>query len=314
MSKEGVTIHADRDPFFLPWPDWVLASGSDTILAMTHPVIDDTNNAESAYFQRNGPAETSGGVRCSRFVSTSYAQGTWQPDELHMAPVSGLVVSEVEAHQKDDEFVTGRISFDILGKLHAGDLTITTETIRPGRTIELVESTVAAGGRSVLRARIWRLRGQDHEASQMPPLPEELAPVDQCASEDGLKQWPGGFIQSVQARVAEDHGPGHGRGWLTSDVALIHREPSTPLARLMGFVDTANGIAPVLPAGPNGYMYPNVDLTIHLVREPVGEWLGLATQTAVGEQGLGINTAQLYDENGFFGRSEQLQTIRQMPS
>lgn len=268
---------------------------------------------DTAYFRRTAPPKTDRSVdptRISLFESTSHAQGTWQPDELHMAPVTGLVVSELEAHDKRDDFVTGRMSFDILGKLHDGEQRVSTRTVRPGRTIELIESTLESGGRPVLRARAWRLQRQSLDAAAIPPSPTNLAPVEKCIADDRLQQWPGGFIASVQTRVADDHAAGHGRGWIASGVELIAGERTSSLANLMALADTANGVAPVLPAGKGGYIFPNVDLTLHLVREPVGEWLGLATSTVVGSEGLGINTAELYDENGFFGRSEQLQTVR----
>ena len=37
----------------------------------------------------------------------------------------------------------GRISLDIFGLIHFGDVSVTTHIIRPGRTIELVETTMA---------------------------------------------------------------------------------------------------------------------------------------------------------------------------
>ncbi|WFP15228.1 thioesterase family protein [Citricoccus muralis] len=271
---------------------------------------------DTAYFRRTAPADThtsETATRVSLFESTRHAQGTWQEDELHMAPVSGLVVAELEAHEKRDDFVTGRLSFDILGKLHEGKQRVTTRTIRPGRTIELVESTLESGGRTVLRARAWRLQRQKLDPEAILPLPSNLTPVEECVADDRLQQWPGGFIASVQTRVAHDHAAGHGRGWIASGVELIAGETTSSLASLMALADTANGVAPVLPAGKGGYVFPNVDLTLHLVREPVGAWLGLATSTVVGSEGLGINSAELYDERGFFGRSEQLQTVRPVP-
>lgn len=271
---------------------------------------------ETAYFRRTAPADTESSEKATRvslFESTRHAQGTWQEDELHMAPVSGLVVAELEAHEKRDNFVTGRLNFDILGKLHEGEQKVTTRTIRPGRTIELVGSTLESGGRAVLRLRAWRLQRQNLDPAALPAAPSNLTPVVECVPDDQIHRWPGGFIASVESRLAADHGTGHGRGWIRSTVHVIAGEQTSPLANLMALADTANGVAPVLPAGKGGYVFPNVDLTLHLVREPVGEWLGLATSTVVGSEGLGINSAELYDERGYFGRSEQLQTVRPVP-
>src|SRR5690625_2808788 len=112
-----------------------------------------TQPHETAYFRRTKPIEISEDVRTSFFVSTPHAQGAWQEDELHMAPVSGLVAAELEAYQPRKDFITTRISFDILGKLHAGEVKVVTETVRPGRTIELIQFTVFAQCRAVLVVR-----------------------------------------------------------------------------------------------------------------------------------------------------------------
>src|SRR5690625_1832435 len=120
-----------------------------------------TQPHETAYFRRTKPIEISEDVRTSFFVSTQHAQGAWQEDELHMAPVSGLVAAELEAYHPRKDFLTSRISFDILGKLHAGEVKVVTETIRPGRTIELIQSTVYAQGRAVLVGRTWKVIASD---------------------------------------------------------------------------------------------------------------------------------------------------------
>src|SRR5699024_8375688 len=99
---------------------------------------------DTAFFRRTKPIELSEDVRTSYFVATSHGGGAWQHDGLHVAPVSGLVAAQLEAYQPREDFITTRSSFDILGKLHAGEVKVVTESVRPGRTIELTQSTVYA--------------------------------------------------------------------------------------------------------------------------------------------------------------------------
>ena len=267
-----------------------------------------------ANFQRTAPARAEAGVRTAEFDSVVHAQGAWRDDELHMAPVSGLMTAEILAHEPRPELRLARLSFEILGTLHFGPLTVTTRTVRPGRTIELVESTLAARGRDVLVARAWRLLTSDtsdvtvtHDA--------DLTPREECEPYPVMgERWPGGYIRSLQMRVAADHSAGHGRCWSTTAVDMIAGEKTADLVRLMGMVDTANGVAAVLPNGPGGFAFPNVDLQVHLYREPVGSWLGYATTSNLGEDGIGVTSAVLHDERGAFGRSEQIQTVRRIPS
>lgn len=269
-----------------------------------------STNPGTAYFRRIRPIELTEDIRTSYFESTIHAQGAWQDDELHMATVSGLVAAELEAFQPREDFMISRISFDILGKLHAGEIKVVTEMVRPGRTIELVQSTVYAQGRAVVVGRTWKIITSD--TSRVATIHDEpLPPVDDAEPWDGMSErWPGGFIKGLSTRILPDHAPGHGRIWLSSTTAMIEGEPTSPLVRLMGLIDTANGVAPLAHPIDDGAFFANVDLTIHLLREPVGEWLGLATSANIGLIGGGITSAVLHDSRGVLGRSQQAQTVR----
>ena len=269
-----------------------------------------TKIEDSAYFRRVKSIEMSEDVRTSYFVSTPHAGGAWQDDELHMAPVSGLVAAELEAYQPREDFITTRISFDILGKLHAGEVKVVTETVRPGRTIELIQSTVYAQGRAVLVGRTWKVIASD--TSKIAKLNDPtLPPVDQAEPWDEMsKRWPGGFIKSIEARKFADHTPGHGRVWITTDIDVIEGETPSPFVKLIGLTDTANGVAPIAEPSTDNVFFANVDLTIHFLREPVGAWLGFATSANIGATGGGITSAILYDADGILGRCEQSQTVR----
>ncbi|GAA2042869.1 thioesterase family protein [Yaniella flava] len=269
-----------------------------------------TQTEDTAYFRRTKPIEMTEDVRTSFFVSTIHAQGAWQEDELHMAPVSGLVAAELEAYQPREDFITTRISFDILGKLHAGEVKVVTETVRPGRTIELIQSTVYAQGRAVLVGRTWKVIASDttrianiHDP-ELPPV-EDAEPWDEMTG-----RWPGGFIRSIQARTFSDHAPGHGRVWITTDIDMIEGETPSPFVKLVGLADTANGLSPIAEPSRGDVFFANVDLTIHFLREPVGAWLGFAISANIGETGGGITSAILYDADGVVGRCEQSQTVR----
>ncbi len=271
---------------------------------------DTTQLEDTAYFRRTKPIEMTEDVRTSYFVSTLHAQGAWQEDELHMAPVSGLVAAELEAYQPRNDFITTRISFDILGKLHAGEVKVVTETVRPGRTIELIQSTVYAQSRAVLVGRTWKVIASD--TSRVAELTDgSLPPVEESEPWDGMStRWPGGFIRSITARKFSDHAPGHGRAWITSELDMIEGESTSPFVRLVGLADTANGLAPLAEPATDKVFFANIDLTLHFLREPVGQWLGLAISGNIGQTGGGITSAILYDTDGILGRSEQSQTVR----
>jgi hypothetical protein len=67
--------------------------------------------------------------------------------------------------------------------------------------------------------------------------------------------------------------------------------------------DFGNGVSSPLSFGD--WLFINPDLTIHLSRLPVGEWVGLESHTSAESQGIGISESRLWDEEGPIGRSVQ---------
>jgi hypothetical protein len=50
------------------------------------------------------------------------------------------------------------------------------------------------------------------------------------------------------------------------------------------------------------YLFVNSDLTINLLRRPVGEWICLDMRAALRPSGCGLAGSALYDVLGFIGR------------
>lgn len=255
----------------------------------------------SAYFVRTGPGT---------FRATEHTGGAWNPAEQHISPTTGLVLHEVERHVGDDGLVVGRITMEILGVVAIDDVAVEVEVLRPGRTIQLVEATVRQGGRPVVRARVWRLAVHDTAAvagGGPDPLPHPDTLAEQ--SLDGL--WPGHYIRSLRARAVRPSAPGRSTVWLRSVVDLVEGEEAGDLATYAALVDTANGTGPLLSA--TDWLFPNLELSIHLHRAPVAPWVGLDTTGTVGPTGQGVTSTVLHDVHGPVGRAEQLLTVRPRP-
>lgn len=242
------------------------------------------------------------------YRSTLHAQGAWNVGEQHMAPATGVLVHELQRFQPREGMRLVRISLDILGFIPGGEFTVTTQVTRPGRTIELLEARLEAGGRTSIVATAWRLLTSDtsevatSEDGAPLPAPEELAAWDMHS------MWPGGYIESLTCRYDPESVQGHGRVWFSNPYGMVLGEETTPLVKLLGMVDTANGIARRFD--PREWLFPNVDLQIHLYRDPVGEVLGLDTVQNAGPDGVGLTSSVLHDRQGPFGRAEQILTLR----
>ncbi|GEK80628.1 thioesterase family protein [Agrococcus baldri] len=251
-----------------------------------------------------------------RYAPTEQASGAWQPGEMHFAPLGGLLTHAIEQHRRPRHageaapLLLARMTFDILGFLALEETSVRVETRRPGRTIELTEATASIAGRDVAVARAWHSVAVDTtavEGGAAEPLP---SPADSLASEFGVN-WGGGYVRSVEYRECGGRAPGRNRAWQRTAHPLVSGEEVAPLARWIGLIDGANGIA--VRERPDRWMFPNLDLTIHLHRQPEGAWVGYDTTVSFGPAGHGITQTALHDEHGHVGFASQTLTVRPSP-
>ncbi len=241
-----------------------------------------------------------------RFQSTLHAQGAWQPGEQHLAPAAGLMLAEVERRLPTDKQIS-RASFDVLGIIPSGEFSIEVEVLRPGRSIELIGVCMRHDGQASIRGRIWRLAGSDTRAIQAVewmrlPSPGTMSPLAFSAV------WGGGFVRSLEVRQDSRSRPGRGRSWIRARHPLVAGEVDPLVAGFLKVVDTANGLVARHP--PDQVYFPNVDLTVHLVRQPIAGWVGFDTRVNVGPGGLGETSTILSDIDGPVGTVAQSLTVR----
>ncbi|MCK1794834.1 thioesterase family protein [Streptomyces sp. XM4193] len=261
--------------------------------------------APGSYYERVGEL---------RFKPTAHAGGAWADDEQHFSPVGGLIAHAIEQHlaasRPDSGLAVARISYDILGRIALDECEITVETVRPGRTIELLEAVLSIGGRAVTRARAWLLTSLDTSAVADTSV-ERLGAPEEFESWPMDELWPGGYIGSVEVRRRAGAVPGRSAAWIRTPLDLVAGEPSGALASYLALVDTANGIA--VRQSPREWMFPNTDLTVHLHRQPSGGWTGLDTSVSFGPGGHGVTSTVLHDVHGPVGTAAQILTVRPLP-
>ena len=94
--------------------------------------------------------------------------------------------------------------------------------------------------------------------------------------------------------------PGPAQVWLRMRQPLIEDEPDSPLTRVLVAADSGNGVSAALDY--RRWLFINTELTVHLVREPAGEWICLDAITRAGPEGVGLAESVLWDERGRLGR------------
>ena len=89
---------------------------------------------------------------------------------------------------------------------------------------------------------------------------------------------------------------------------LLEGESPGPYERVAAAADSGNGISAILDYKRD--LFVNSDLTINLLRRPVGEWICVDAQTWLGSQGCGLAESRLFDVAGLIGRASQSLSIR----
>ncbi|MFD1520712.1 thioesterase family protein [Pseudonocardia yunnanensis] len=250
------------------------------------------------------------GADGERFHATPSTTGPWFADAQHVGPPSALLVRALERCPSTADMQLSRITVEVLGPVPAGEVRVCADIERPGRTVELLAAEMHAGGRTVLRARAWRLALGDTsavavgEAHPLPP-PEQGTPRQELPP-----GWLPGFMNCVEWRWLRGWfgEPGPGTTWGRLRVPLVEGEAPSPLQRLAVLADTANGAAS--PLDLTSWLFVNTELTMHLHRPPVGEWMAVAAETVLGPTGMGTVSGVLFDERGHTGRSAQSVVLR----
>lgn len=254
----------------------------------------------AAYFTPLGP---------SRYRPTEHVGGAWALDEQHVAPALGLLCHAVEQdrdRRRGADVRVARLSYDILGPMPLEPMDVEVRVVRPGRTIELVEAALSCAGRVGVLLRAWLMQSHDSASvagSDLPPMPAPGSVPEWKAAE----VWPGGFIASAEVRRTTTS-PGRGQVWVRTETDLVAGEKVSPTAAAAGLLDIANGMN--VRAQPEEILFPNVDLTAHLLRTPQPGWLGLDTTVSFGADGLGLTSSVLHDEAGPLGSVQQCLTVR----
>lgn len=237
-----------------------------------------------------------------RWRATAHTTGPWDERFQHGGPPSALLGRAVEQRAPRDEMVVGRVTVEILGPIPVGELEVQSRIARPGRSVELVEAVLSAGGREVARAAAWRvLRTTQSIASRSapaPPLPEQSTPMRP-------EGWVDGYLSAVEWRLAEGGfgSPGPATAWTRLRHPLVPDEPDSPLTRVLAVADSGNGLSGELDVAR--WHFINPELTVHLHREAVGPWVCVEARTVISPGGVGLATTALSDLDGPLGVGAQ---------
>jgi acyl-coenzyme A thioesterase PaaI-like protein len=269
-------------------------------------------------------------------VPTGLCRGPWTADALHGGPVAALLAHALEAVPSDTPMFPARLTMELFRPVGFDPLLLGTRVVRPGRRVRVLEATLLRDGdgssRVLARATLQQIEirrvalpdGLEHVngPERRPPSPEQVPPQVPVAEPVGFEQLVDDNVAGVPRDLrfhtdAVEHRSagnllttlGRATDWIRLQVPLFAGEPLSRFERVAAAADFGNGISNVLPF--DDYVFVNTDLSIHLWRLPVDEWVCVDAVTRIGlEPGsgsVGLAESVLFDRRGRFGRA--LQTL-----
>jgi hypothetical protein len=195
-------------------------------------------------------------------------------------------------------------------------LHVATDVLREGKKIQLVDLVVVAAGTVTTRARALRIRDLDvasfagmprststHNPSSALPPPVGLESVEH---REGVADF---LRYGAEMRRTREPIDGLHAVWCRLRVPVVAGEAVRATSRATLPLDIVNLMGVSLD--PNRASSINADVTGHLCRAPVGEWVALTGHTYYAHDvAHGVSMATMSDRDGVFGVTSTSQILQ----
>ena len=248
------------------------------------------------------------------YHSSPLTRGPWSPEHQHGGPPIALACRAVEQAAREHGLThVARLTANLLRPVPIGDLIVEVMTDYVGRSAGHFSAHIMAGDKDV--ARFTALAQRESRFDLPDGLPGHPLPMPPLGpQESAVAHFPFagrhvGYDDLVETRVARGtmfDGPC--AVWFRMNHPLLDGETPSPYQRVAVAADSGNGVSAILDFAR--YIFINSDLTINLLRRPVGEWICIEARTALGPDGGGLAESALYDVRGLIGRATQSLAVR----
>ena len=248
------------------------------------------------------------------YESSSLTRGPWHPAPPHAGPPIALVCRAMEAAGQAHGLThISRLTANLLRPVPIGALTVAVHTDYVGRNAGHFSAQLMAAGKEVARFTALVQRESDIALPEgLPGHPLPQLPVDAAGSSVANFPFAGrhiGYSDLVETRSADGKiFAGPCKIWFRLRHPLVEGETPSAYQRVAVAADSGNGVSAILDI--KKYTFVNSDLTINLLRRPLGEWICLDARTYLGANGCGLAESALYDAQGLVGRATQSLAVR----
>ncbi len=261
------------------------------------------------------PAAAYCAVDARVYLASELTRGPWDMGHQHAGPPVALVCRAIEAAAHEHGLThIARLTANILRPVPIGELIVEVMSDYVGRNAgHFSAHLLQPGGKEIGR---FTALAQRETPLELPtvlaghPLPRApRAPADSDAAQFPFGHDHIGYGDLVETRNAAGHfWHGPCAVWFRMRHPLVEGEAPSPYQRVAVAADSGNGVSGVLDF--RQWLFVNADLTINLLRRPVGEWICLEARTSLGPAGTGLAESALYDEQGLVGRATQSLAVR----
>jgi Thioesterase-like superfamily len=248
------------------------------------------------------------------YESTPLTRGPWHPSHQHAGPPIALACRALEQTAAQHGLThMARLTANLLRPVPIATVSVEVSTDYAGRNAGHFSARLVAADKEVARfTALFQREAALALPADLPGHPLPQAPQDPDRSPAVVFPFAGqhiGYSDLVETRSARGQlfrGPC--AIWFRLQRPLMDGEPTSPYQRVAVAADSGNGISAILDI--RRFNFVNSDLTINLLRPPVGEWICLEAQTWLGSQGGGLAESRLYDTQGLIGRATQSLAVR----
>jgi hypothetical protein len=246
--------------------------------------------------------------------ASELTRGPWDPQHQHAGPPIAMVCRAIESVARDHGLThIGRLTANLLRPLPIAELEIEVITDYSGRNAAHYSARLWGEGKELARFTALAQRESEltlpddmdgHPLPQAPKTPEQSTIARMPF---GLRLT--GYADLVENRIASGRFfQGRCAAWFRLQRPLVDGEAPSGYQRVAVAADSGNGISSVLDW--DRFVFVNADLTINLLRRPLGEWICVDARTLLAPNGCGLTESQLFDEAGLIGRATQSLAVR----
>lgn len=248
------------------------------------------------------------------YVGTEITAGGWSPGAQSGGAVLALLGHVLEDIPTLTSMSVSRVTADLVRPVPIAEpLRIEHEIVRQGKKIQVIDLGVMTGGVVHARARVLRIRNADFGGVEDVPVSStDIDPARALPSPDEIEppdhRLPAFLRTALDFRRLDPEADGVNGLWMRLVAPVVAGEPIRATSRATVPMDVVNLIGARF--SDPGFTAINPDVSAHLVRPPVGEWVALTGETLFAPGvGHGISAATMSDGDGVFGVSSTSQVL-----